>query len=75
MRFYFECGSEDEIEDRNGNGVIDSIDDTLDLMETLANKGYDRGNEMYYHEILGGKHDIATWAIAFPVFLTWAYKA
>ena len=28
MKFFFECGTEDETEDRNGNGIIDSIDDT-----------------------------------------------
>jgi Putative esterase len=72
-RFFFECGTEDETEDRNGNGVIDSIDDTQDLISVLAYKGYDRLNDIYYHEIEGGKHDIPTWAQAFPVFLKWGF--
>ncbi len=35
MKFFFECGTADETEDRNGNGIIDSIDDTKDLIATL----------------------------------------
>ena len=41
IKFFFECGTEDETEDRNKNGIIDSIDDTLDLISALAEKGYD----------------------------------
>ncbi|HEV7621075.1 MAG TPA: alpha/beta hydrolase-fold protein, partial [Flavisolibacter sp.] len=32
LKFYFTTGSLDETEDRNNNGIIDSIDDTLDLI-------------------------------------------
>jgi enterochelin esterase-like enzyme len=74
MRFFFECGTEDETEDRNGNGIIDSIDDTKDLILTLSEKGYDPHLDMMYHEIPGGKHDVATWAAAMPVFLRWAFE-
>src|SRR5450432_140300 len=38
LKFFFECGTEDETEDRNGNGIIDSIDDTLDLINQLVSK-------------------------------------
>ena len=41
MKFYFECGTADESADRNQNGVIDSIDDTKDLISTLIEKGYE----------------------------------
>ena len=75
MKFFFECGTDDEKEDRNGNGVIDSIDDTLDLISTLVRKGYDPQLDIRYHEIDGGKHDIPTWAEAFPVFLQWGFQA
>ena len=74
MRFFFECGTEDEAEDRNGNGIIDSIDDTQDLIQTLTEKGYDPLSDIMYHEIDGGKHDVATWASAMPVFLRWAFE-
>jgi esterase/lipase superfamily enzyme len=74
MRFFFECGTEDETEDRNGNGIIDSIDDTKDLISVLTEKGYYPDEDIFYHEIAGGKHDIPTWALAFPVFLKWAFR-
>ena len=73
MKFFFECGTADEAEDRNGNGVIDSIDDTKDLISALINKGYDPQTDICYHEIDGGKHDIQTWALAMPVFLKWGF--
>lgn len=70
MRFFFECGTEDESADRNNNGVIDSIDDTQDLMKILKEKGY--GDEQVkYLEIEGGKHDAKTWGKAWPAFLGW----
>lgn len=75
MKFFFECGTEDETEDRNGNGIIDSIDDTRDLILALTEMGYSPSSDICYHEINGGKHDVATWAIAFPVFLQWAFQS
>jgi enterochelin esterase-like enzyme len=73
MKFFFECGTADETEDRNRNGIIDSIDDTKDLISALIGKGYDPDKDIYYHEIAGGKHDIPTWAAAMPVFMKWGY--
>jgi enterochelin esterase-like enzyme len=75
MKFFFECGTADENEDRNSNGIIDSIDDTMDLISMLVNKGYDPQTDICYHEIEGGRHDVATWGLAFPVFLKWGFKA
>jgi hypothetical protein len=63
----------DEAVDRNNNGIIDSIDDTLDVIKELEKKGYERPADMYYLEIAEGKHDIATWAIAMPSFLRWGW--
>lgn len=40
LEFFFECGTEDELEDRNHNGIIDSIDDTVALIRELVIKGY-----------------------------------
>ena len=73
MKFFFECGTDDEMEDRNGNGIIDSIDDTNDLISVLIQKGYQMETEIYYQEIAGGKHDLPTWAASIPVFLQWAF--
>jgi len=74
LKFFFECGTDDETEDRNKNGVIDSIDDTLDLIAALTEKGYDPERDIYYYEIDGGKHDVDTWAQAMPVFLKWGFS-
>ena len=73
LKFFFECGTEDEQEDRNHNGVIDSIDDTRDLIQELVRKGYDAGRDIRYIEIEGGRHEVATWAKAMPEFLLWAW--
>lgn len=73
LRFFFECGTEDERDDRNHNGVIDSIDDTQDLMAELVKKGYDPGKDMRYLEIEGGRHEVGTWARAMPEFLWWGW--
>lgn len=73
VKFFFQCGNMDETLDRNNNGIIDSIDDTLDIIRELVAKGYDRENDIYYLEMSDGKHDIATWARAMPVFLEWGW--
>jgi enterochelin esterase-like enzyme len=74
LRFFFECGTEDESEDRNGNGVIDSIDDTMDLIGELVEKGYDRERDITYREITGGRHEVGTWARVMPEFLLWGWE-
>ena len=72
LRFFFETGTQDETMDRNNNGVIDSIDDTLSLIAELGKKGYDPSHEIFYLELKDGHHDVATWSRAMPVFLKWA---
>ncbi len=73
LRFFFQCGTEDETEDRNGNGVIDSIDDTVDLIAALESKGYDPARDIFYREVAGGRHDVETWAKVLPEFLLWGW--
>lgn len=70
-RFYFTTGSLDETADRNNNGIIDSIDDTLDLIKELENLGYKQGKDIYYLNDEQGRHDIPTWGKALPGFLLW----
>lgn len=72
LNFFFECGALDELADRNNNGVIDSIDDTLDLIQELKKKGY-TDEAIEYLEIADGMHNVSTWARAFPQFLVWAF--
>jgi enterochelin esterase-like enzyme len=72
LKFFFECGALDEIADRNNNGVIDAIDDTLDLIHELQKKGYNE-TSIQYLELEDGTHDVPTWARAFPDFLKWGW--
>lgn len=72
LRFFMECGALDETADRNQNGIIDSIDDTLDLIVELKAKGY-TDDHIHYLEIEEGKHDIPTWGKVFPAFLVWGW--
>lgn len=72
MKFFFQCGNMDETMDRNNNGIIDSIDDTLDLIKELESKGYGK-EDITYLEFADGKHDIPTWARAMPEFLKWGW--
>jgi enterochelin esterase-like enzyme len=73
LKFFFEVGTLDEKADRNNNGVIDSIDDALSLIEDLAEKGYKKETDIEYLELQDGKHDVPTWAKAFPYFLRWGW--
>lgn len=72
-KFFFQCGNMDETLDRNNNGIIDSIDDTLDLIKDLEAKGYDKTKDIFYYEMPDGHHDMPTWAKALPVFLKWGF--
>jgi len=73
IRIWLEAGRKDERDDRDGNGVIDAIQDTRELMDALATRGFREGREMTYLEVDGG-HDPATWGQALPEFLKWAFK-
>jgi enterochelin esterase-like enzyme len=72
LRFWFETGLEDESDDRDGDGVIDAVQDTEELIAELGRKGYRRGTDMV-HLTVEGKHDLPTWKRLLPEFLTWAY--
>jgi enterochelin esterase-like enzyme len=74
LKFWFQCGTLDETADRNHNGVIDSIDDTKDVIRELERKGYDPAIAITYVQVEGGRHDLQTWARVFPDFLQWAFK-
>ncbi|UEG48736.1 esterase [Ferruginibacter lapsinanis] len=73
LNFFFEVGTLDETADRNNNGIIDTIDDTIGLIDELEKKGYDRSAQIRYLELQDGKHDVSTWARAFPEFLQWGW--
>jgi enterochelin esterase-like enzyme len=72
IKFWLEAGTEDEKDDRNNNGVIDAIDDTLDVIKSLKKLGYTE-TDIEYVEVVGGEHNFNTWSKVFPKFLLWAF--
>lgn len=73
LKFWFQCGSNDETDDRDEDGVIDSIQDTLECIAELERKGYQWGKDICYLEVKGGEHNVPTWASVMPEFLKWAF--
>lgn len=73
LKFFFETGTLDETADRNNNGVIDAIDDTVSLINELMLKGYQKEKDIKYLEIKNGRHNVETWSKAFPEFLIWGW--
>ena len=71
QQFFFQVGGLDEKADRNNNGIIDAIDDTLDLISELEHIGYKRDRDIVYLELSDGTHDIGTWGRAMPTFINW----
>ncbi|MAT96712.1 MAG: esterase [Anaerolineaceae bacterium] len=73
LRLWFEAATQDEASDRDHNGVIDAIQDTLELIEELEKIGFGRGEDVAYVEVPGGRHNYDTWSQQFPHFLRWAF--
>lgn len=73
LEFWLQTGTLDEADDRDNDGVIDSIDDTLALIAELEKKGYRWGRDIKYVEVKGGHHDQDTWGRIMPQFLIWAF--
>lgn len=72
LKFFIECGEKDETADRNQNGIIDSIDDALDLIFELKTKGY-TDEHIKYVQLESGTHEVSTWAKVMPQFLKWGW--
>jgi iron(III)-enterobactin esterase len=72
QQFWFQAGTNDETSDRNNNGIIDAIDDTLDLIKVLEKHGYQSDKDIVYREVEGGEHNTKTWSFVMPEFLIWA---
>lgn len=73
LKFWFQTGTRDETDDRDGDGIIDSIQDTLECIAELERKGYVWKKDIDYFEMAGGEHNPETWSVAMPVFLKWAF--
>lgn len=72
LRMWFETGRQDEESDRDGDGVIDSIQDTEELVGELVRKGYRRDVEVV-HITVDGHHDLPTWKTVLPEWLEWVF--
>lgn len=72
LRFWFQTGTRDEVCDQDGDGVIDVIQDTRELISELRRVGCPTG-DVATIEVDGGRHDFETWARVLPAFLTWAF--
>jgi len=69
LKCYLMAGTNDECNDRNGNGVIDSVDDTLDLFDVLSSKLRCPEQQLLLSNVNGGRHNPATWSQQLPEFL------
>lgn len=72
MKFWLQAGTLDEKADRNNDGIIDAIGDTLDVQTVLTSLGY-ADDDVTYVEVEGGRHDVPTWAAVLPQFLIWGW--
>jgi enterochelin esterase-like enzyme len=72
LRLWFQAGTADETADRDGNGVIDAIQDTTELIDEFVAIGFRRGDDLAYTETPRGEHNERTWGGALPDFLRWA---
>ncbi|MGK0365744.1 MAG: enterochelin esterase-like enzyme [Saprospiraceae bacterium] len=72
LKFWFQTGTNDETDDRNNNGIIDSIDDTTDLIKLLKKGGFS-DEDIVYREVENGEHNPETWGEVLPEFLKWAF--
>lgn len=71
-------GDAEETDDRDGDGVIDVIDDSLAVIEALSAKVIQSGSANAKHELKimifpDGQHNQQTWKQMLPDFLIWAY--
>jgi len=73
QQFWLQTGTRDETNDRNYNGIIDSIEDTYDLITELEQHGLQAGRDIRYVEVVGGRHNQRTWGHILPDFLQWAF--
>ncbi|HMO01393.1 MAG TPA: alpha/beta hydrolase-fold protein [Oligoflexia bacterium] len=73
VRFWFQSGGLDEYCDRDFDGTIDAVGDTLHLITRLRRQGV--AESLINHTYLPlGEHNYQTWREVFPEFLRWAFN-
>jgi len=73
QRFWLQAGTKDETADRNNNGIIDAIDDTIHLKGLLEQKIPNGEHYCKYVEVIDGEHHPDTWKQIMPDFLDWIF--
>ncbi len=67
LHYFFMAGTDEEESDRNNNGIIDVIDDTLDMIAALVARGVP-SDDICYMPVEGGQHNQQTWG---PALIDW----
>lgn len=73
LKYWFYAGGDEEITDRDKDGLIDVIDDTQDLIDLIKKKKVCPPGDIIYTEAKEGKDDYTSWSYMFPQFVLWAY--
>ena len=82
LKVFFALGTDEETDDRDGDGVIDAVDDARDLVDGLHQLGYStnpdhatspNSADVAFLLVPGGEHNQASWARELPEFLRWPY--
>lgn len=75
LKMWFYVGDKEETSDRDHDGIIDAVDDTRDLIKTLAQKKSVVTGDITVEESPLGMHDYPSWRKALPDFLIWAFES
>jgi enterochelin esterase-like enzyme len=72
-------GDDEETSDRDGDGIIDVIDDAQGVIDAVSSKAMKLGPldavlDIQLIVLPGGRHEQATWKRMLPDFLIWAYS-
>ena len=70
IAYYFAAGTAEEESDRNGNGVIDVVDDTRDVVRALQAHGVTE-DHLRFDVVEGGRHDPDSWGPQVMQFFRW----
>ncbi len=73
LKYWFYVGENEEIADRDRDGITDVVDDTKDLIGLLKQKNPSVPKDITLVVEKKGKHDYESWSAVFPQFLLWAY--
>lgn len=75
FKIWLMAGTDDERVDRNFNGVIDAVDDTLDIYDFLNDRASNHTTQIKLEIVNGGKHHASSWEKIFPEFIEFAFES